>query len=313
MKSMHKPAWFRKVIRPRDLVEMRRLIIKYRLNTVCEEAACPNRGECYRNKTLTVMILGRNCTRNCAFCNVESRRPSDVDHDEPNRVAGALSELFLDYVVITSVTRDDLEDGGAGHFACTIRAVRQKNHGTVVEVLVPDFVHAISEVVGEKPEVISHNVETVPRLYQSVRPQALYERSLSLLARVKELDPEIFTKSGLMVGLGETYEEVLGVMRDLRAVGCDVITIGQYARPSRRHIEVSEWIHPRTFDRYKKEAEELGFLHVESGPYVRSSFHAADFLEKIDSKGLSEPPRHKDTKIGNLVRFAHNWNIGILE
>jgi lipoic acid synthetase len=281
---MHKPEWFRKVIRPRDLLEMRRLIMEYRLNTVCEEAACPNRGECYRNKTLTVMILGRNCTRNCAFCNVESRRPSSVDEDEPNRVAGALSELSLEYVVITSVTRDDLDDGGAGHFARTIRAVRERNPDTVLEVLVPDFVHSIGKVVREKPEVVSHNVETVPRLYQSVRPQARYEKSLSLLARVKEMDPEIFTKSGVMVGLGETYEEVLGVMRDLRAVGCDVFTIGQYARPSKSHIEVSEWIHPRAFDRYAKEAQELGFLHVESGPFVRSSFHASDLLDKITKR-----------------------------
>lgn len=298
MKSRSKPEWFRKVLRPRDLIEMRSLIREYKLNTVCEEAACPNRGECYRNKTLTVMILGRRCTRNCAFCNVESERPRGVDGDEPNRVAGALSQLSLGYVVITSVTRDDLEDGGAGHFAMTIRAVREKNTDTTLEVLVPDFVHAIGKVVREKPEVISHNVETIPRLYQSVRPQADYEKSLSLLARVKEMDPGIFTKSGVMVGLGETYEEVLGVMKDLRAVGCDVLTIGQYARPSRSHIEVSEWIHPCTFDRHRKEAQELGFLHVESGPYVRSSFHAADFLEKISSKVLVQPPRHKGTKIG---------------
>jgi lipoic acid synthetase len=296
MKSMNKPEWFRKVIRPKDLVDMRRLIMKYKLNTVCEEAACPNRGECYRNKTLTVMILGRNCTRNCRFCNVESRSPSGVDRDEPARVAGALSELGLDYVVITSVTRDDLADGGAGHFARTIRAVRENNPSTTLEVLVPDFVRSIGTVVGERPEVISHNVETVPRLYPSVRPQARYERSLSLLARVKELNPGIFTKSGLMVGLGESYEEVFGVMKDVRSVGCDVFTIGQYARPSKRHIEVSEWIHPRSFDRYREKAQELGFLHVESGPYVRSSFHAADFLEKI--RVFSKPQRHKGNKIG---------------
>jgi len=301
MTSMTKPEWFRKVIRPRDLVEMRRLISEYRLNTVCEEAACPNRGECYRNKALTVMILGRACTRNCRFCNVESKRPDSVDDDEPNRVAVALSRLPLDYVVITSVTRDDLEDGGAGHFAATIRAVREKNPGTALEVLIPDFVHAIGLVVREKPEVISHNVETVPRLYQSVRPQARYERSLSLLARVKEMDPDIFTKSGVMVGLGETYEEVLSVMRDLRAVGCDVFTIGQYARPSKSHIEVSEWIHPRRFDRYREKAQELGFLHIESGPYVRSSFHAADFLDKISRKVFAQPLRRKDAKIGELL------------
>jgi len=281
MISMNKPEWFRKVIRPRHLVEMRRLILEYRLNTVCEEAACPNRGECYRNKTLTVMILGRNCTRNCRFCNVESKRPDPVDEDEPNRVAEALSQLSLNYVVITSVTRDDLEDGGGEHFAATIRAVREKNPDTVIEVLVPDFVHAIGVVVREKPDVISHNVDTVPRLFQSIRPQASYERSLSLLAGVKELDPDMFTKSGVMVGMGEKYEEVLAVMRDLRAIGCDVFTIGQYARPSKRHIDVSEWIHPRTFDVYRDKAQELGFLHVESGPYVRSSFHAADFLDTI--------------------------------
>jgi lipoyl synthase len=296
MISMSKPEWFRKVIRPRDLVEMRRLILEHRLNTVCEEAACPNRGECYQNKTLTVMLLGRNCTRNCRFCNVESKRPDPVDGDEPERVAEALSELSLTYVVITSVTRDDLEDGGAGHFAATIRAVREKNPETVIEVLVPDFVHAIGAVVREKPDVISHNVDTVPHLFRSIRPQASYVRSLSLLAGVKELDPDIFTKSGMMVGMGETYGEVLEVMKDLRAIGCDVFTIGQYARPSKRHIDVSEWIHPRTFDQYRGKAQELGFLHVESGPYVRSSFHAADFLKKIDRTVLFEPRRHKGTK-----------------
>jgi lipoyl synthase len=288
MISMNKPEWFRKVIRPRDLVEMRRLITEYKLNTVCEEAACPNRGECYSSRTLTVMLLGRNCTRNCRFCNVESRRPDPVDDDEPNRVAAALSRLSLNYVVITSVTRDDLADGGARHFAATIRAVREKNPSTAIEVLVPDFVHAIHTVVRESPEVISHNVETVPRLYKSVRPQANYERSLSLLAGVKDIDPHIFTKSGMMVGLGETYEEVLSVMRDLRAIGCDVFTIGQYARPSKRHIDVSEWIHPRVFDRYKEKAQELGFLHVESGPYVRSSFHAANFLDSIRTSRIWE-------------------------
>ncbi len=299
MTLMTKPEWFKKVIRPRDLVEMRRLILEYRLNTVCEEAACPNRGECYRNKTLTVMLLGRTCTRNCRFCNVEPKRPDSVDDDEPSRVAEALSQLSLNYVVITSVTRDDLEDGGAGHFAATIRAVREKNPDTAIEVLVPDFVHAIGVVVREKPEVISHNVDTVPRLFQSIRPQTSYERSLSLLAGVKELDPDMFTKSGVMVGMGEKYEEVLAVMRDLRAIGCDVFTIGQYARPSKRHIDVSEWIHPRTFDVYRDKAQELGFLHVESGPYVRSSFHAADFLEKIGV--VSKPLRHKATKIGESL------------
>ena len=230
------------------------------------------------------MILGRTCTRNCRFCNVETKKPENVDSDEPTRVAYALSLLHLAYVVITSVTRDDLEDGGAGHFVTTIQKFKEKNPHTILEVLVPDFIHAIHKVVGAAPEVISHNVETIPRLYSSVRPQADYNRSLSLLKRVKQTNPSIYTKSGMMVGLGETWDEVLGVMKDLRDVGCDIFTIGQYLRPSKRHIEVSDWIHPRTFDAYRDQAEKLGFLHVESGPYVRSSFHAAEILKKINSK-----------------------------
>jgi len=281
---MNKPEWFRKVIRANDLIQMRALIRENSLNTVCEEAACPNRGECYKHKTLTVMILGRTCTRNCRFCNVETKRPEDVDSGEPDRVARALSLLHLDYVVITSVTRDDLEDGGAEHFVKTIKKVKEKNPDTVLEVLVPDFVHSIHRVVEASPEVVSHNVETIPRLYRSVMPQANYEKSLSLLALVKQRNSEIYTKSGMMVGLGERFEEVLSVMRDLRDVGCDVFTIGQYARPSKKHIEVSEWIHPRIFEAYKNRAEEMGFLHVESGPYVRSSFHASEILKKIHYK-----------------------------
>ncbi|HDH86639.1 MAG: lipoyl synthase [Deltaproteobacteria bacterium] len=281
---MNKPEWFRKVIRANDLIQMRAFIRENRLNTVCEEAACPNRGECYKHKTLTVMILGRTCTRNCRFCNVETKRPEDVDSGEPDRVARALSLLHLDYVVITSVTRDDLEDGGAEHFVKTIKKVKEKNPDTVLEVLVPDFVHSIHRVVEASPEVVSHNVETIPRLYRSVMPQANYEKSLSLLALVKQRNSEIYTKSGMMVGLGERFEEVLSVMRDLRDVGCDVFTIGQYARPSKKHIEVSEWIHPRIFEAYKNRAEEMGFLHVESGPYVRSSFHASEILKKIHYK-----------------------------
>ena len=284
MRLTNKPEWFRKVIRPNDLIEMRGLIRDNRLNTVCEEAACPNRGECYKNKTLTVMILGRTCTRNCRFCNVETSKPEDVDSDEPNRVARALSQLHLEYVVITSVTRDDLKDGGAGHFVATIQKFKEKNPHTVLEVLVPDFVHSIHKVVNANPEVISHNVETIPRLYPSVRPQADYKRSLSLLKLAKQINPAVYTKSGIMVGFGETWDEMIEVMKDLRDVGCDIFTIGQYARPSKRHIEVSNWIHPRTFEAYKNQAEKMGFLHVESGPYVRSSFHAADILKKIQPK-----------------------------
>lgn len=278
-----KPEWFRKVISLKELVGMRKFIKEHNLNTVCEEAACPNRGECYKDKTLTVMILGDTCTRNCKFCNVRTKKPdSKVDEDEPYRVAEALSKLNLEYVVITSVTRDDLEDGGAEHFAKTITEFKKKNPNTFLEVLVPDFLHTVNIVVNAKPDVISHNIETVPRLYEKVRQQADYETSLSLLALTKILNPKIYTKSGIMVGLGETYQEVIEVMKDLKNVYCDVITIGQYARPSKEHVEVAEWIHPDMFKKYKEEAEGLGFLHVEAGPYVRSSFHAANFLKKIN-------------------------------
>lgn len=279
MKS--KPEWFRKAINRRDLTEMRELIREYNLNTVCEEAACPNRGECYKNKTLTVMILGQTCTRNCRFCNVGTKKPEGVDKDEPYRAAEALSKLNLDYVVITSVTRDDLEDGGAEHFAKTIKEFKKKKPKTTLEVLVPDFLHAIHKVVDARPDVISHNVETVPRLYKDVRPQADYKKSLAMLSVIKKLDQNIYTKSGFMVGLGETSDEVFYVMKHLRSINCDVITIGQYARPSKQHIEVAEWIHPKIFEKYKEEAEKMGFLHAESGPYVRSSFHASEFLKKI--------------------------------
>jgi len=285
MSLSRKPEWFRKTQNLKDLVEMRKFIKEYRLNTVCEEAACPNRGECYNKKTLTVMILGDTCTRNCRFCNVGTKKPDGkVDEDEPYRVAEALSKLSLDYVVITSVTRDDLKDGGAKHFAKTITEFKKKNPDTVLEVLVPDFLHSIHEVVDAKPDVISHNMETVFRLYDKVRPQADYHRSLKLLDVVKILDPKIYTKSGIMVGLGESYGEVIELMFDLKKIKCDIVTIGQYARPSKEHVEVAEWVHPEIFEDYKEDLECLGFLHVECGPYVRSSFHASEFLKKISKE-----------------------------
>ena len=192
-----------------------------------------------------------------------------------------MSKLSLDYVVITSVTRDDLEDGGAVHFAQTIREFKRKTPNTALEVLIPDFLHSLHYVVAEEPEVISHNIETVPSIFKKVRPQADYNHSLDVLSKIKELDNSIYTKSGLMVGFGETYDEVIGVMEDLREHDCDIITLGQYARPSKKHIEVSEWVHPDVFEQYKKEAQDMGFMHVESGPYVRSSFRAANLLKKI--------------------------------
>jgi len=276
-----KPEWFRKVLRPKDLIEMRTFLRQYNLNTVCEEAACPNRGECFQKKTVTFMILGKACTRSCRFCDIETKIPKGIDEAEPYRVAEAITKLNLSYVVITSVTRDDLDDGGAGHFFKTITEVKKKSPDTTVEVLIPDFICSVDKVVHANPDVIGHNIETVPRLYKDVRPQANYHKSLGLLAKIKLLTPRIYTKSGIMVGLGETYKEVLDVMRDLRDVGCDVITVGQYARPSKKQLKVSNWVHPDTFEQYKKEGEMIGFLHVESAPYVRSSFRAADFLKKI--------------------------------
>ncbi len=288
MISEKKPEWLRKVLRPKELLEMRKFIKEHQLNTVCEEAACPNRNECYSQKTLTVMILGDKCTRNCRFCNVETKKPDgEIDYEEPNRVGEALKELNLDYVVITSVTRDDLSDGGAEHFARTIKSIKQKSPKTTIEVLIPDFIHSVHKVIMAEPEVISHNIETVPRLYHKVRPQANYKKSLYLLETIKQLrrgDYLAYTKTGIMVGLGETKEEVLQVMDDLRRIRCDVLTIGQYLRPSKNHYPVKEYVHPDIFKEYKEEAYKRGFLHVESNPYVRSSFHASEFLKKIKGK-----------------------------
>nr|WP_240951388.1 lipoyl synthase [Caldanaerobacter subterraneus] len=246
------------------------------LNTVCQSANCPNMGECFARRTATFMIMGNICTRNCRFCAVEKGHPQPLDEEEPGRVAEAARRLGLKHVVVTSVTRDDLPDGGASHFAKTIYELK-KLPGVTVEVLVPDFMgneEAIRTVVEAKPDVINHNVETVPRLYSRVRPKADYIRSLNLLKKVKELDPLILTKSGIMVGLGETEEEVIEVMKDLRDIDCDMMTIGQYLRPSHKHIEVAEYVTPEQFKRYEEIGYKLGFKHVASGPLVRSSYHA---------------------------------------
>ncbi|NLL88211.1 MAG: lipoyl synthase [Firmicutes bacterium] len=277
---MHKrkPEWLKIKYRSSDQVmEVQRLIHNLDLHTVCEEAGCPNLLECFGRRTATFMILGRYCTRSCTFCNVESNHPQPVDPKEGDHVASAVSELGLKHVVITSVTRDDLPDGGAFHFAAVITKVREQNPHVEIEVLIPDFkgdVEALAKVVAAKPSVLNHNVETVPRLYPQVRPQARYERSLELLANAKKLDPKMITKSGMMVGLGETVDEVKAVMEDLRAAGCDLLTIGQYLAPSKNHHPVVEYIHPDTFQAYKEIGLELGFTHVESGPLVRSSYQA---------------------------------------
>lgn len=255
------------------------------MHTVCEEAHCPNVHECWGGGTATIMLMGSVCTRGCRFCAVTSGHPKGyLDPLEPWKVAQVVSEWGLDYIVLTSVARDDLPDGGAEHFAKTIRAIKQKTPRTLVEVLIPDFrgdINALKTVVEAQPEVIGHNIETVERLTPKVRDRrASYRQSLAVLENVKKLDPTRYTKSSIMVGLGETDEEILQTMRDLRAVGVDILTIGQYLRPSPRHLEVVEYVHPQKFAQWKEIGEALGFRYVASGPLVRSSYRAGEFFIK---------------------------------
>ena len=258
--------------------DLKGLIERLRLHTVCESAACPNVGECWNHRTATFMILGNVCTRRCGFCAVQKGAPEPVDMDEPRRVAEAVAAMGLRFAVITSVNRDDRKDGGAGLFALTIRAIRERVPGCGVEVLVPDFQgsHAAMDIVmAARPDVLNHNTETVPRLYRQVRLGARYERSLDILAYARRGAPEIPTKSGLMLGLGETHGEVLDVMRDLRTHGVDILTLGQYLRPSPRHLPIVRYVPPAEFDELRRAGEAMGFAHVEAGPLVRSSYHAA--------------------------------------
>jgi lipoic acid synthetase len=282
-----KPAWIR-VKAPTHPVyhETRRLIRENRLVTVCEEAACPNIGECWSQRHATMMIMGDTCTRACSFCNVRTGHPSGLEADEPARVADAVARLGLRHVVITSVDRDDLPDGGAAHFAAVIYAIRSAtrsvtNDGTTIEVLTPDFLRkpgGAETIATARPDVFNHNLETVPRLYPSIRPGARYYQSLRLLDRVKQLDPSIFTKSGLMVGLGETRAEIMQVMDDLRIADVDFLTIGQYLQPSVKHAAVDRFVAPDEFDDYAAIARSKGFLLVSATPLTRSSYHAdADF------------------------------------
>jgi lipoic acid synthetase len=277
-----KPDWIRvKAPVSPEYAETRRLMRGLKLNTVCEEAACPNIGECWKKKHATFMILGAVCTRACAFCNVATGRPDQLDPHEPDNVAEAVGQLKLEHVVITSVDRDDLEDGGADHFARTIRRIRETSPETTIEILTPDFMKkkgAVEHVAQARPDVFNHNLETVPRLYPTIRPGARYFTSLNLLSRVKEVDPTIFTKSGIMVGLGETREEVLQVMDDLRAADVDFLTIGQYLQPTPKHAAVDRFVTPDEFASYANVARGKGFLMVSSSPLTRSSYHAgADF------------------------------------
>ncbi len=282
-----KPPWLRvRLSHAPEVHETRQLMRRLELNTVCEEAACPNLGECWARKHATVMILGSICTRACAFCNVTTGTPGAVDPDEPANLAEAIRELALEHVVVTSVDRDDLPDGGAGHFARCTRALRERAPRTSVELLTPDFRRksgALETVVEAGPDVFNHNLETVPRLYRRIRPGASYPHSLSLLARAKELDPALFTKSGIMVGLGEERDEVLSLMDDLREADVDFLTVGQYLQPTRRHAEVARFVAPDEFDDLAAEARQRGFLLVSATPLTRSSYHAADDFRRLQA------------------------------
>lgn len=275
------PPWMKKKVPHSENVRLvKDMLSELKLHTVCQGAQCPNIAECFAKKTATFMILGHNCTRNCTFCAVTRGKTETVDADEPARLAEAVNKMGLKHVVITSVTRDDLEDGGAGHFARTIRAVRELSPATIIEVLTPDFAGnkaAIEAVVLAEPDIFNHNLETIPKLYSRVRPMADYDRSLAFLGYVKEINPKIHTKSGLMVGLGEKPEEILAVMDDLIAVGCDILTIGQYLQPTEKHIDMAEFVTPEVFELYRLKGREKGFKYVASGPFVRSSYHAEEF------------------------------------
>jgi lipoic acid synthetase len=262
--------------------ELKNLIGRLRLHTVCECAACPNVGECWNRRTATFMILGNVCTRRCGFCAVSKGAPLPVDYDEPRRVAEAVAAMGLRFAVVTSVNRDDRKDGGAELFALTIRAIRERVPGCGVEVLIPDFqgnLEALRIVMEAAPDVLNHNTETVPRLYRQVRLGAKYERSLEVLAAATKFAPECPTKSGLMLGLGETLDEVLEVMRDLRAHDVSILTLGQYLRPSPKHLPIVRYVRPDEFDTLRQAGYEMGFRHVEAGPLVRSSYHARDAVQ----------------------------------
>lgn len=284
-KELKRPDWIRvKAPISKGYKDTKDLIDNLKLNTVCEEAACPNIGECWEKKHATVMILGSVCTRSCAFCNVKTGRPDLLDPHEPERLAMGVGKLGLKHVVITSVDRDDLPDGGAEHFAQCIEAIRQTTSNTTIEILTPDFLKkdgALEVVVKAKPDVFNHNIETVPSLYKSIRPGARYFHSLNLLHNVKKIDSNIFTKSGLMVGLGETTDEIIQVMDDLRAANVDFITIGQYLQPTKKHAEVHRYVTPEEFKYLERVAKTKGFLMVSASPLTRSSYHAGDDFKKM--------------------------------
>ncbi len=291
------PEWLTiKVPRVKDIGKVEDLMRGERLVTVCEEARCPNLGECWSKGTATFMVMGDTCTRSCRFCAVKTGRGLPLDPDEPRRLAKAARELGLKHVVVTSVNRDELLDGGAAHFASVIENLRIELPNSTVEVLTPDFRgkrFAIEIVCRAHPDVFNHNTETVPRLYRTVRPQAKYERSLDFLRTIKDIDPTIYSKSGIMLGLGETEEEVIQLLRDWKDAGVDAVTLGQYLKPGKGYLDVVEYLHPSRFDYFRQVAEDMGFLYVASGPFVRSSYNAIDFSEKFlrGEKMANEPER----------------------
>jgi lipoic acid synthetase len=288
---MPKPPWIRVKAPGAHAFDRTRAVLRtHRLHTVCEEAACPNIGECWEKRHATVMIMGDVCTRACAFCNVATGKPTRLDEGEPARVADAIAALELNHVVVTSVDRDDLADGGATHFARTIAAIRHAAPNTTVEVLTPDFMRkdgALEIIVAARPDVFNHNVETVPSLYRRIRPGADYRHSLALLRKAKRLDPSLFTKSGIMVGLGETDEEIADLMDDLRGSDVDFLTIGQYLQPTRKHAAIDRFVTPKAFQSYKRTADDKGFLLVAASPLTRSSYHAAEDFERLKAARLA--------------------------
>jgi lipoic acid synthetase len=285
------PQWLTKrVPSPETVDRVEEMMRHARLNTVCESARCPNLGECWSRQTATFMILGDVCTRSCGFCAIKVGRPDALDPDEPRRVAETARSMGLKHIVVTSVARDELPDEGAGQFAATIHALREAIPNAIVEVLTPDFkgkAWCIKIVADARPDIYNHNIETVERLSPEVRPQAKYRRTLELLQKVKVMDPAIYTKSGIMLGLGETPDEVVATLRDLRAVGVDAVTIGQYLRPTMKHLTVQQYIHPDQFAEYERIGMEMGFLFVASGPFIRSSYNAIEFSKRILSDRLA--------------------------
>ena len=280
-----KPEWLRIGKSDREkLREVKAILRSLKLHTVCEESMCPNLGKCFARKTATFLVMGNICTRNCKFCDIKHGKPLPLDPSEIEHVVNAVKILKLKHVVITSVTRDDLPDGGAQHFAAITKALKEYDEKLIIELLIPDFKgneEAIKTVVKSNPTIINHNVEIVPRLYKEVTPQANYKRSLKVLRLVKEINEKIFTKSGLMVGLGEKKEEIIEVMKDLRKVNCDILTIGQYLKPPSSTLEIKEYVHPEQFKEYERIGYEMGFKYVASGPFVRSSYNAEEFSKKM--------------------------------